>query len=269
MRKCRICSSEALLFSSNNVKIYKCSNCGFGSTDEVGLQKGDYHRDDTYIEEEGLFKNIFRKRVKIISRFIKKGSVLEVGCSTGLMLSILKEKGWGCVGVEVSKKAASVAHGRGIKVLSEPFERVQFDKKFDVIIFNHTLEHLSNPEQVLSKAVGLLNKGGVLYIDLPNFGGISALAQKADWPLLLPQEHLWHFTLKSLQILLLRNNLKVVFSEKASGIWDLDNPVEEVVTALLHFKRRLFKELLTAIPSLFVTFLGVGSDLMIIAKKEN
>ncbi len=264
MDRCLICQNKTSLFSG---KIYKCQKCGFGQTEDTKLQQSDYHRDETYKEEERLFNNIFLKRVNIISGFKKSGRVLEIGCSTGIMLDLLKKRGWQVRGVELSQAAARVAQKRGIKVVVDNFNKINLKEKFDVVILNHTLEHLENPVEIIKKIKNLLLTGGLIYIDLPNFGGLSAKLMGKNWPLLLPEEHLWHFTEKSLKILLKKNDFKIIFIEKASGIWDYGNPLWGLILSLLTFKKRFFIEVLTAIPAWIVTKLGIGSDLMIIAKK--
>lgn len=246
--------------------ISKCSNCGFGITKKLKFQQGHYHRDETYIEEEKLFKNIFQKRVNIISKFKKKGKVLEVGCSTGILLTLLKDKGWEVKGVEISETAANIAKEKEIDVLVKPFQEINIEEKFDLIIFNHTLEHLEYPKKVLEKARSMLNKNGLIYIDLPNFGGISAKNLGVWWPMLLPEEHLWHFTQDALSKLLKDLGFKIVYMEKASGVWDYADPLGGILYSLTHFKKRFFIEILTAIPSWIVTKLGIGSDLMVIAR---
>jgi len=50
----------------------------------------NYHRDKDYLANESLFRNIFLNRVNLISKFINKGKVLELGCSTGVMLKLFK-----------------------------------------------------------------------------------------------------------------------------------------------------------------------------------
>lgn len=266
---CLVCNSDTKDFiKSKSFEIVKCTNCGLGITKNLEAHKGDYHRDDQYIAEEKLFKNIFQKRVDIIFNIKKSGEVLEIGCSTGQMLSLLGEKGFVVTGVELSKKSAQQAIGRGMDVLIGDFDLLRFNKKYDVIIFNHTLEHLSDPLVAVKKAASLLNKNGLLFIDLPNFGGFSAGILKSSWPLLLPQEHLWQFTEKSIDILLEKNNLKKIYVEKASGIWDYYNPCLGPMNSLLKLKKRFFMEILTAIPSWVVTKLNMGSDLMVIAKKD-
>lgn len=265
---CPICSGKMTVFGKkDNYIIYKCSICGFGLTSGTKLQKGDYHRDDTYKDEEKLFKNIFSKRSKIVNKLIKPGKVLEIGCSTGILLSMLKEKGWEVTGVELSKKSAEIAISKDIPVLTLPFEKINFKEKFDLVILNHTLEHLEKPKEVIEKIKKILNPKGYLYIDVPNFGGISAKAMKTKWPLLLPDEHLWHFSEKSLEKLL-GKDFKILYRNKSSGVWDYGKPFKGQLQSLIGRKKRFFKEFTTSVPSLVVSKLGKGADLMIVARKR-
>ncbi len=267
-KNCLICSGENRFFIlTSEFKIYKCNNCGLGYTKNLSAQNKSYHRDENYLAEEDLFKNIFQKRIKIIKRFLHKGAVLEIGCSTGLMLFLLQEEGFKVMGVEPSKSSAKAAQEKGIKVLNNFFEKVKLRSKFDLILLNHTLEHLNNPVEVIGKLAQLNSKNGFLYIDLPNFNSLSLKLLKGNWPHLLPKEHLWHFTDKSLSLLLSKFGYKIVYVEKSSGIWDLNNPTKEIFTAFFNMKKRLFNELITALPSLIVSRLSMGSDLMVIAKK--
>ena len=264
---CPICKHKMLIFGKIQYYIiYRCSNCGFGLTSGTKLQKGDYHRDDTYKEEEKLFRNIFSKRVKIIDKLMKPGKVLEIGSSTGIFLSLLQEKGWQVRGVEPSRVAAKIAEARGIPVLAEGFEKIRLTEKYDLIILNHTLEHLEDPIGVTKKAKSFLTPKGYIFIDLPNFDSWSAKVMKKNWPLLLPQEHLWHFTEKSMKLLL--KDFRIVYVNKSSGIWDYGNPAKGLIQSLIGRKKRFFKEFFTAKPSWMLSKLGKGSDLMVIARKR-
>ena len=266
---CPVCNLKTKVFAKfKNQVINKCTNCGFGFTKNLSAHLGQYHRDDVYILEEKLFENIFLKRIKKILKFKKKGSVLEVGCSSGLMLKLFKDCGFLVLGVEISRKAAEAAMKKDIEVLTKPFEEIGFKSKFDVIIFNHTLEHLADPFLAIKKASSLLNKEGLLYIDLPNFASLSATLKKDKWPFLLVEEHLWHFSLKSLKILFKNNGLDLVFVERASGIWDFDKPYFELLSSLVSLKKRFIGNFLTAIPTLLLSKLSLGSDLMVLARKN-
>lgn len=265
--KCFICQIELKPFITNkNFKILRCPSCGLGVTQNPKVQKKDYHRDEEYFEEENLFKNIFQRRVRIISEFVKTGSVLEVGCSTGLMLSLIKERGWQVMGIEPSNTAAKIAKKKGIKVIARKFEQVRIKNKFDLIMFNHTLEHLEDPYSVLKKAASLLRKGGLIYIDLPNFDSVAAKLLKGKWGLLLPEEHLWHFTQVSLDRLLTKLGFEIIFTKKVSGIFDVDSPFKELLVSGTSLKKRFFTNLMTLIPSFILSSLNQGSGLTIIAK---
>lgn len=265
---CFVCGQTANLYCRVEGKeIYQCKNCGLGMTKNLFSQVGNYHRDETYVSEQELFKNIFQKRVKIISNFKKSGKVLEIGCSIGMMLKLLQDRGFSVSGVEMSVGAAKIAKGKGISVLIDKFEDIKFKESFDIIILNHTLEHLENPREIIKKCFNLLSKGGIIYIDVPNFGSASAKQQKCRWPLLLPEEHLWHFTASSLKTLLAGFKFKIIYHEQASGIFDLDNPLKELIFSLAHFKKRFFNELITLLPSLVTSKLNLGTDLMVIAQK--
>ena len=268
-KNCLICGYPAKKFSEKSGHlIYKCINCGFGFTDSLNAQKGDYHRDETYRIEERLFDNIFLRRVDEVVKFIKTGKVLDIGCSTGIMLSIFKQRGFDVKGVEISKKAAEIARSKGIDVVVGPFEKIQFSEKFNLVILNHTLEHLENPLEVLEKVKKILKPKGYLMIDLPNFDSPIAKLLKSKWPHLLPDEHLWHFTPKSFSIIFKKMDFKILAMKKASGIWDFGNPYLEMTQSLFGFKKRFFTNLTTVVPSLFFTKLNKGSDLLVIARKK-
>lgn len=266
--RCPVCSSHArIIFVKNNIDIYKCTFCGLGFNENFQEIQGTYHRDDVYISEEELFKNIFEKRVNIILQFIITGKVLEIGCATGLLLSLLKNNGFNVLGIEISQATTQIAKKRGIDIITDSFEKTNSKQRFDLIIFNHTLEHLKDPKFVIEKAKRLLNKNGFLFIDLPNFGGLSAKILKSNWSYLLPHEHYWHFTYKALEILLAKYGFRIIYDERSSGIWDFGNPLLEIWSSFYNFKKRFFINILTALPSLIITKLRLGSGLTVVAKK--
>lgn len=250
--------------------IFKCPNCGLGLTGNSGdfEQYHAYHRDPVYIKEEKQFSNIFLKRVGIILKFKSNGKALEVGSSTGLLLSLLRDKGWDVLGIEPSGTASGSARNRGIPTLTTTFELVQLPKQsFDLIIFNHVLEHLRDPIAALKKTKRLLKKDGLILIDVPNFGGLVARLKGVFWEYLAPKEHLWHFTKDSLLIILEREGFQIIYNQTHSGILDYGNPGKELWKSFIGGKKRFIRNLLTAVPSFLVTILNLGSGLTIVAKK--
>lgn len=270
MEKCLVCNQETKLFlKKDKMFVYKCLKCGLGFTQNIPLRVKDYHRDEDYIKSQKQFKNIYKKRVCIITKLCKKpGKVLEIGSSTGLVLSIFKKAGWEVLGIEVSKKSAEFAREKGIPTLITSFELAKLQKEsFDVVVLNHTLEHLKDPNQILKKVNYLLSDKGIIFIDVPNFGGLSAKIYGNRWPYLLPEEHLWHFTYPALKKILHKNRFEIIYSTSASGIWDYQNPYFELWQSFSTFKKRFFINFLTALPTYVISKLNFGSGLIVVAKK--
>lgn len=270
--KCLACNQEIQLFcQKKGYKIFRCSGCGLGYTWNLKSQKVNYHRDQSYIKEEKLFSNIFLRRVKLIDSLKSEpGIIIEVGSSAGTLLKLLKGRGWKVFGVEPSKEAAEFAQNQGIETVRDKFETAKLAvESADVIIINHTLEHLPDPSKVLDKAFKILKDDGILIIDLPNFDSLSAKLLKCRWPYLLPSEHRWHFTLKSLSKLLDQYHFQVIFSHTYSGIWDYGDPGLELRQSFTGLKKRFINNLLTSAPALIATKLNKGTDLTVAAKKVN
>lgn len=270
-KKCIACGgSFRLIGKSAGVEIYKCVYCGLGVTSGAGDKKpGQYHRDWVYAKREKQFRNIFQKRADIVQRFGQKGNVLEIGSSTGILLSLLKQQGWDVAGIEPSREAASMAKKRGVPTTVLPFERAKLtNKKYDVVIFNHTLEHMTNPLTILKKARSMIKAGGILFIDVPNFASLGARVAGVSWKYILPNEHIWHFTPSALFNLLNKADFRVVWWEARSGVWDYASPIQEIWDSFSSLKFRFFNDILTAIPSWLATKAKLGTSLSVIAIKK-
>lgn len=228
-----------------------------------------YHRDKTYEENESLFSNIFEKRYNISKRFIETpGKILDIGTSTGVMLDIFKKHGWETWGVEPSE-SGRIAKSKGHNIKRGFFEKVDLPNNyFDIIIMNHTLEHLDNPVGILRKMKTLLKDSGIVYIDVPNAGGIASRLMGKRWPYRLPFEHKQQFTRTSLSKVFNEAGFRVIYFESRSGIFEFANPVREIFESLVTLKKRFFTNLITFPYALAVTLLNSGDSMSMIGQKE-
>ena len=221
----------------------------------------NYHRDEDYLKNESMFSNIFQKRVNLIKSHSRSGisTVLDVGCSNGVFLDLFNgNETWG-VEPSDSREAAKM---KGHKILKTTFEKAELPKNyFDLVIMNHVLEHLDNPAVVLAKACKLLKPNAILFVDVPNIGGLGSKILGKHWPYLLPKEHKHQFTKESLTKLLEENGFKVLHWESRSGIFEFANPIREL-------GRKRFLLDLFAIPySLTATLFMMGDSMSFVAKK--
>jgi len=83
----------------------------------------------------------------------KSGRILDVGCGDGSFLLSFSERGWDTYGVDVSKDACNLAIKRLRRnIFNSELSNCCFPSNyFDVIILNHALEHLSNPNETLKE----------------------------------------------------------------------------------------------------------------------
>jgi len=222
----------------------------------------NYHRDEDYKKYESLFENIFRKRVNLVSRFVKKGKMFEIGSATGVMLKLFKDRGWDALGIELSGSCEE-AKRKGLRVLNVKFEDAKLPKDyFNLVVLNHTLEHMNNPREVLRKINTHLKEEGIVFIDVPNFGSLSSKLLGNKWPYLLPEEHKSQFTKESLTKLLQENGFDILHWESRSGIFEYADPLKEV-------KRKRFLIDIVLLPySLVAKLLNMGDSMSFVAKKK-
>lgn len=281
MKTCIVCHSKIFdkLFDVDEFEIIKCGSCGLVKTKDGQKSSYDkYHGDEAYRVFETHFRNIYQKRANMILKFLAKRQstpdqkkeprrVLDIGASTGTMLAIFKDAGWGVWGVEPSR-SGKTAIEKDIKILRTTFEKARLPKDyFDVVILNHTLEHLINPVTVLKKARTVLKKRGIVFVDVPNFGSLSARILGKRWPFILPAEHIFHFTPVTLQKVFRKAGFKTVRWQTQSGVFECANPFFEIIQSLVTFKKRFFTNFL-GLPFAFIaTAVNKGASLSMIGEK--
>lgn len=95
-------------------------------------------------------------------------SLLDIGGGLGMFLRLAQERSFEVTGVEPNVEAASALHEKyGIPVINCLFEEVETAQRVDVVTMWDLLEHLVDPRQALLKANDLLNKNGILLLEIP------------------------------------------------------------------------------------------------------
>jgi predicted TPR repeat methyltransferase len=132
--------------------------------------------------------------------------VLDVGCGPGKLGAALKEKKGLKVGIEVDKNLAEIAKPHYDELVFLDLEKLtglNYPKGyFDVIVFADILEHLSEPEKILSILKEYLAPGGYILVCVPNVANwqvrLNLLFGRFDYsPGILDGGHLRFFTQSS------------------------------------------------------------------------
>lgn len=131
--------------------------------------------------------------------------VLDIGCGRGVLLAGFQQLGVDALGIE--RPGSGFDAIDGVETLSLD-ELVSQGRKFDVIVLWHVLEHLPEPEQMLEQIKLLLDDGGSLFVEVPNFGSLQSRLFKKHWFHLDVPRHLFHFTPAALKQKLSDHNFK-------------------------------------------------------------
>jgi SAM-dependent methyltransferase len=184
-----------------DVSIVKCRSCGLART--YPYPKFDYDSQekysDFYIENEALFRSFARSMLSVIMEHKASGAFLDIGCAVGYLLDEAKAAGFQeTAGIELNKGAAEVAGKKGHVVRPEPLEASGFGpEKFDVISFNHVLEHILEFKPFLAKVKDLLTPDGIVYCGAPDYDSFMRRLLGKSWYGWGMPDHVWHFDLKT------------------------------------------------------------------------
>lgn len=271
MKDCELCGAMKFreVFKVGGRGLVECTQCSLVRTDKFKRPNyRQYHRDEDYASRETQFKNIFRKRFNLVGKYISKpGRVLDIGASTGLMLDIFRENGWETWGVEPSA-SFKVARMKGHRMVKARFEKAKVPVDyFEAVVLNHTLEHMNDPVGVMRKVRRGLRKGGIVLVDVPNFGAFSRKMLGAKWPYILPDEHLYQFTTKSLGKIFEKAGLRVCGWESRSGLFEYASPVGELWLSLVTLKKRFIMDLFGFPGAVVSTLLNQGTSFSMVGKK--
>jgi len=172
------------------------------------------------IEEENskLLRWVRRKKYEKMSRIIEshfnqsKGALLDVGCSTGLFLNHMAQRGWSVTGVEPNFQAAQYAKNRfGLNVLNDTIESASLpETAFDVITYWDVMEHVYDPMAVFSKTNQLLKDNGLLLINFPPEESFARNKFKDSWIGYDPPRHLYIFSRETMKAYLVKNGFEVL-----------------------------------------------------------
>ena len=235
--ECNLCGSRELAFVDKKNGIGQCGSCGFvfdmerpisAEIERYYSREGKY---DAWLSKEKERDILWRRRLEVVLKYRRSGTLLDVGTGIGQFLHFAREYFEG-TGTEISTSGIEIARRKyGLAILNGTLENLAFDKKFDVITLYHVLEHVPDPSSTIRRCKDLLNSGGFLFIAVPNDvsrirASIARLFRKLGIPKIhdhgvmglpklvldgsLPEIHLSHFTSPVLRSFLERNGFEVV-----------------------------------------------------------
>ena len=159
-------------------------------------------------------RRILRRIKQVGINFDNQSTVVDVGCSEGLLLETIRQKfGSRVVGVDVDERALTRAR--------RDFPQVTFLSGLaqdlhgqlpaaDVVIASAILEHVVSPVEFVEQLARLLKPGGKLFLLTPNAASFHYRLARSWWrELLAIGEHVFLFTPQSLAAVAEKSGLRV------------------------------------------------------------
>ena len=108
------------------------------------------------------------RRMPFLEKYIKPGqSVLELGCSSGFMLSALKERGLKVFGLDPSGVFRDFVRAQGITVFDSLEALKNSNSSFDLLLHYYVLEHMRNPIEFIKEHMRFVSPSGFMIFEVP------------------------------------------------------------------------------------------------------
>lgn len=206
--------------------ISKCNNCGFVFTQNIPDEEsiGKYYNSTNYVSHSNTKKGLFFKVYHLVRSFMlkqksklviketqkSKGNILDIGSATGYFLNEMKQKGWEIEGIEQDEQAIALGKEKFNIDANPPSYINNFENNyFDCITLWHVLEHVHQLSDTITNLHKILKPDGVLIIAVPNHESFDAKYYERYWAGWDIPIHLWHFSSKSMQDLMIKHNFEV------------------------------------------------------------
>jgi 2-polyprenyl-3-methyl-5-hydroxy-6-metoxy-1,4-benzoquinol methylase len=192
------------------------------SSGEASTRIGNFR---TFSITRGLNPETTSTDANILRLVGRDKRVLELGCGSGHMSTVLHEQGCTVVGIEIDPRAAQSAASICERVIIGDLDYLDFyqqlgNDRFDIVLAADVLEHLKDPLSVLQTVKQFLTPHGHVVISVPNVAHISIrlalLAGRFPYGKtgLLDETHLRFLTRESLEKLMADAKLAIGHLER-------------------------------------------------------
>lgn len=113
-----------------------------------------------------VYMNKFRFVLDNVPRAHAHDVALDIGCGFGEYMNLLEKKGYHVTGIDIDKEA--IKHNK--HALYQSAEKLTFtNNSFDVVTCVDVLEHVDNPQYVMSEIRRVVKEDGTVIITVPHF----------------------------------------------------------------------------------------------------
>lgn len=247
--ECPLChlSPKPFAVDYQGFQLCRCQNCGleFISPRPTFKQLAERVYTDSYFPKyddatecnEAASYYFARHLSRYESILGRKGKILDIGCGNGAFLRYAQKQGWKICAADII--LSSDARRLKCPRWEDRFQEIDFgDIRFDVIRFNHVLEHTQNPLEELKCSRELIEPQGIIHVSVPNIAGLSPRLKsfqsrlslkRRRWRHYAAMHHLFFFSPRTLRLVIEDAGLRVLHWETPVPKKDGQHPLVEGV----------------------------------------
>lgn len=219
-RDCPVCNSNDNLFimKKGASSYYKCNECTMVYLNPILNEMAtiEYYTNlntgqgDTVSSESNFYTEIYSMGLNSINKYaISKNTILDIGCSTGYFLDICKNNNWQTAGIELGISEGDIAKNKGHKIYTDLITDLDPSLTFDAITMWDVLEHIPDGLSQLNEIYKHLNKGGILFFQIPNSDALAAKILREKCRMFDGIEHTNLYNPKSIEKLVEFTNFEI------------------------------------------------------------
>jgi SAM-dependent methyltransferase len=162
------------------------------------------------------------EKLRSLSRvaLTEESKILDVGCGSGSLLYSLKQIGFkNLLGIDKFIKEDMV-YTNGLRIQKGELQNIT--GKWDLVMFNHSFEHMSDQLATLQTASKLLTRVGVCLINMPTVSSYAWKIYNTNWVQLDAPRHYFLHSVSSLRLLAEKAGLilkEVFYNSTAFQFW--------------------------------------------------
>lgn len=163
-----------------------CDGCGLFYVDDYQAADDVRHDDDINPEKQYCYETLFYNRYfDLIKAHVGPTTkVLDIGCGTGRLLELLKDKTSHRTGIELNSERQQMAVQKAdCEILGEPIETFSSEERFDVIVLSNVFSHLDLRYEPFQKIMSHLNPKGKLILITGELAPTVEANGRIDWGL--------------------------------------------------------------------------------------
>lgn len=177
------------------------------------------------IRREKIFEPRAERIINILKNLdLKKNVLVDVGGGNGLFLEVMKAFNSGFkryINIELSKEGTKLTEDKGIEVVNDLVENINFDFEVNLITAFELVEHLFEPLEFFKKINSILGNNGIFIFTIPNVEGFDLVILDKNSDNIVGPNHLNYFNPSSIRLLCERGGFEIIQIE-TPGILDVD-----------------------------------------------